>query len=115
MELLPVCREIEAALTAAGIRSTLDARALNPPAVWIVPTAADTFTLADDMTVTVDLLLVVGESGTESRNLAALDALLDPVAAALAAFAAFESLAVTMLETAAGPLPAYRLTVKIVT
>lgn len=95
-------------LTAAGVRATIDARDLNPPAV-LVAAPVIRWAFGNRMEVDYRLVAVVPDAGT-GPALKALSGLLDDVSAALGG-APLTATPMPYADPGGGnPLPAYEIT-----
>jgi len=106
MSSYPRALELAEALTASGIRATVDPRGATPPCVLIVPPAR-TWDLACGYTASWELWALAPGTGNADAH-KALDDLVDDVAKVLPLERA--DLQSYVLAADAPPLPAYRLT-----
>lgn len=98
-------------LTAAGIRTTVDVREVNPPCCWLqLPTVRFRFGVPGAMDVDYALLVVVGNSGNRWTDLDAISELLAAVQQALADRVVTARPADMWTTDGTGTLPAMELT-----
>jgi hypothetical protein len=109
--LVAACDQLVADLTAAGVRATLNRSQVNTPGAWVVPTAVEITTLGGGGTASVDVVLVVGDTGDRTA-LTQLDELLDKVLDLDLAFTAPVDTTYALVLTGP-PLPAFRVPVAL--
>lgn len=109
--LLVACDELVAALTAAGVPASLNRAQVNTPGAWVVPQTVDITTLSGGGSVTVDVVLVAGDTG-DRNALLALDGLLDKVLSLDLPFTAPVDTSYALVLTGP-PLPAFRVPVAL--
>lgn len=97
-------------LSVAGVSATDDPGRLQVPGVWMSPRTADVTDLDGGYTVSVDLYLIVSDSG---HPLPALAKLLDQVLTVVDPDAPVDLAAPIRTSTSESALPAWRLTVDI--
>lgn len=116
MKYLPALEALADMLTAAGIRSALDWRGLNPPGVWVTPGPLTTGTLGDDYHALAHCTAVVPAS-EETQAYRELDKITGPLLESLAAAGypviSAEPVTVGGSTSATSPLPAIRITTEI--
>lgn len=109
MSLLDAVTQLEARLSAAGIRSAVDTRDLNPPAALIVPPDMAWRFARDTWDATWRVLAVVPNTGTRT-DLVALDQLITAIREALGGAPNLGQSRSITIDGASDPLPAYELT-----
>lgn len=113
MDILTALQTLTSDLTTAGFRATLDGQDLNPPGVYVTLGNIDTLTLCGGGELQALMYLVVGDL-PESRAIAALNDLLGPFIAAVAALGLpiTDPISPDLVQPASGgsPLPALKIT-----
>jgi hypothetical protein len=110
--LVAACQGLAADLTAAGVPASVERGKVQTPGAWVAPQQVDITTLAGGGTVTVDVVLVVGDHG-DLPVLAALDGLLDKVLTLDLPFTAPVDTSYALALPDRSPLPAFRVPVEI--